>query len=135
VRSLRSGESFERLAIFCATTGEVMHHIFREFIDRLSSASDANAFRDAMAGAAAALDLSCFAYLSKPRQPRSDPTLITNYPSAWTEHYLQCHYERLDPVIMRALCSPEPFEWGLGTETSGDSKSQPRRPADQRALQ
>jgi LuxR family transcriptional activator of conjugal transfer of Ti plasmids len=101
-----------------------MHHIFRNFIDSLSSAPDANGFRDAMAGAAAALDLSCFAYLSIPRRPRSDPTLITNYPSAWTEHYLQCHYERFDPVIIRVLCNPEPFEWGLGTGTSGESKSQ-----------
>jgi LuxR family transcriptional regulator, activator of conjugal transfer of Ti plasmids len=101
-----------------------MHRIFRNFIDKLSSAPDANGFRDAMAGAAAALDLSCFAYLSLPRQPRSDPTLITNYPSAWTEHYLQRRYERFDPVVIRALCNPEPFEWGLSTGTGSESKLQ-----------
>lgn len=59
-----------------------------------------------------------------PRRPRLDPTLITNYPSAWTEHYLQCHYERFDPVIIRALGDPEPFEWGPGTEVGGESKLQ-----------
>ncbi|WP_334396035.1 helix-turn-helix transcriptional regulator [Bradyrhizobium sp. AZCC 2289] len=101
-----------------------MHHIFRNFIESLSTAPDAQGFRDAMAEAATALDLSCFAYLSMPRQPRSNPTLIANYPLAWTEHYLRCHYERLDPVIIRALRNPEPFEWGLGIGTMGDSKLQ-----------
>jgi LuxR family transcriptional regulator, activator of conjugal transfer of Ti plasmids len=101
-----------------------MHHIFRNFIDSLSSAPDVNGCRDAMAGAAAALDLSCFAYLSMPRRPRSDPTLITNYPSAWTEHYLQRHYERFDPVITQAIGHPDPFEWGLGVGSLAPSKSQ-----------
>jgi LuxR family transcriptional activator of conjugal transfer of Ti plasmids len=101
-----------------------MHHIFRNFIEGLSNALDAHGFRDVMAGAAVALDLSCFAYLSIPRHPRSKPTLITNYPLAWTEHYLQCHYESLDPVITRALCNPEPFKWGLGTGTVGETKPQ-----------
>jgi hypothetical protein len=104
--------------------GDVMHHIFRNFIDSISSAADANGLRDAMAEAAAALDLSCFAYLATSRHPRLGPTLITNYPSAWTEHYIQCRYERLDPVITRALRSPEPFKWGLGTTTVGETKSQ-----------
>jgi DNA-binding CsgD family transcriptional regulator len=101
-----------------------MHHIFRNFIDSLSNASNSHGFHDAMAGAATALGLSCFAYLSIPRQTRTDPTLISNYPVAWTEHYLRCHYERFDPVIIRALCHPEPFEWGLGTGTVGLSKLQ-----------
>jgi hypothetical protein len=39
-----------------------------------------------------------------------------NYPSTWTRHYLQSHYGRFDPVIMRSLGHPEPFEWGLGLE-------------------
>jgi LuxR family transcriptional regulator, activator of conjugal transfer of Ti plasmids len=101
-----------------------MHHTFRNFIDSLSSASDANGLRDAMAGAADALELSCFAYLSVPRRPRSNPILITNYPLAWTEHYLRCQYERLDPVIIQAFRSYEPFEWGLETGTMVESKLQ-----------
>jgi hypothetical protein len=65
-----------------------MHHIFRNFIDSLSSAHDANGLPEAMDRAATALGLSCFAYLSMPRRPRSDPRLITSYPSAWIEQYL-----------------------------------------------
>jgi DNA-binding CsgD family transcriptional regulator len=90
-----------------------MHRIFQTFIDRLSSAQGPEALRDAMAEAAAALDLSCFAYLSVPDRPRSAARLVSNYPPAWTEHYLQSRYERFDPVVIQALGDPEPFEWGL----------------------
>lgn len=90
-----------------------MHRIFQNFVDSLSSAREQEDLRAGMAEAAAALDLSCFAYLSVPRQPGEDAGLISNYPTAWTKHYLQRHYERFDPVIVRALKEPEPFEWGL----------------------
>jgi len=99
-----------------------MHRIFQNFIDRLSSASDPDALRDAMAQAAVALDLSCFAYLSMPIRPGAAPQLISDYPSAWTTHYLQSHYERFDPVIIRALDDPEPFKWGLGVGPITPSK-------------
>jgi hypothetical protein len=45
-----------------------MHQIFQNFVDGLSSAPDLNGFRDAMAQAALALDLSHFAYLAIPRR-------------------------------------------------------------------
>jgi LuxR family transcriptional activator of conjugal transfer of Ti plasmids len=101
-----------------------MHRIFQNFVDRLSSASDTNALRDAMAKAAAALDLSCFAYLSLSSRPGESPRLISTYPSAWTKHYLQSHYERFDPVIIQALGHPEPFEWGLGAGSTALSEPQ-----------
>jgi LuxR family transcriptional activator of conjugal transfer of Ti plasmids len=100
-----------------------MHRIFQHFIDRLSSASNSDALRDAMAQAAAGLDLSCFAYLSMPDRTGSQAALISNYPSGWTTRYLQRHYERFDPVIIQALGQPEPFEWGLGVGPSASSKS------------
>lgn len=100
----------------------LMHRIFQNFIDRLSSASNSEDLRDAMSQAAGGLDLSCFAYLSMPDQT-SRPTLISNYPSAWTTRYLQRHYERFDPVIIQALGQPEPFEWGLGVGPSVSTRS------------
>jgi len=101
-----------------------MHRIFQNFIDHLSSASDPDALRDAMSQAAARLDLSCFAYLAMPDRVGSQARLISNYPSDWTTHYLQRHYERFDPVIVQALSHPEPFEWGLGVGSLARSKSQ-----------
>jgi len=93
-----------------------MHRVFQNFIDRLSSAQDAEGLHAALTETSAALDLSCFAYLVVPNDQGSIARLISNYPAAWTKHYLQKHYERFDPVIIRALARSEPFEWGLGLE-------------------
>lgn len=101
-----------------------MHSLFQNFVDRLSSAPDADALRDAMAQVVAGLDLSCFAYLSTPHQAGAAPQLISTYPSAWTAHYLRSHYERIDPVVVQALKHPEPFEWGLGLGSLAPSKAQ-----------
>lgn len=101
-----------------------MHRLFQNFVDGLSNALNPEALRDAMAEAAAALDLSCFAYLSVPHWPSDAPRLISNYPSAWTKHYLQHHFERIDPVITQALGHPEPFEWGLGVGAAIPSEPQ-----------
>jgi LuxR family transcriptional activator of conjugal transfer of Ti plasmids len=101
-----------------------MHRLFQNFVDGLSSALEREALRDAMAEAATALDLSCFAYLTI-RPPRgSAPQLISTYPSDWTNYYLQNGYERFDPVIMQALHYPEPFEWGLGFGSTEPSELQ-----------
>ena len=42
----------------------------------------------------------------------------------WTDHYLRQHYERVDPVIVDALKTTEPFEWGCEFEAKSLSKSQ-----------
>jgi LuxR family transcriptional activator of conjugal transfer of Ti plasmids len=57
-----------------------------------------------------------------PIRPGAAPQLISDCPSAWTTHYLQSHYERFDPVIIRALDDPEPFKWGLGVGPITPSK-------------
>ena len=67
-----------------------------------------------MAVTAAALDLSCFAYLALPQKLDGTPRLMSTYPKEWTSHYLRSHYERIDPVIMQALRDTEPFRWGIG---------------------
>jgi LuxR family transcriptional activator of conjugal transfer of Ti plasmids len=101
-----------------------MHRVFQNFVDELSDADNAESLRCVMAEASAALDLSCFAYLSIPQRPGNAPVLISNYPATWTTHYIQRHYERLDPVIIQALANAEPFEWGLETETLDVSEAQ-----------
>jgi LuxR family transcriptional activator of conjugal transfer of Ti plasmids len=100
-----------------------MHRIFQRFVDQLSDAQNSTHLREAMSDAAMALNLSCFAYLSVPQRPNAKPQLISNYPSAWTTHYLKSHYERLDPVIIRVLGHPHPFEWGLEVNSMTRSKA------------
>jgi LuxR family transcriptional regulator, activator of conjugal transfer of Ti plasmids len=101
-----------------------MHRIFQTFIDHLSSARDTETLSASLGEAAAALDLSCFAYLSIAPGPASIPQLISNYPSAWTAHYLHNRYERFDPVILEALGHPEPFEWGLAVGSTPQTNPQ-----------
>ncbi|HEV2098594.1 MAG TPA: LuxR family transcriptional regulator [Stellaceae bacterium] len=89
-----------------------MHRVFQRFVDGLAASSDGESLRAVLAEAGAALDLSCFAYLSLPSRKGDAPELISNYPTEWTDHYLREHYERVDPVIVEALTAMEPFEWG-----------------------
>lgn len=91
-----------------------MYRIFQTFIDGLAEGCDEPAFNHAMSRAAAALELSSFAYLCLPQRKVDNARLISTYPTLWTNHYLDRHYERLDPVIRRALQVTEPFEWGNG---------------------
>jgi LuxR family transcriptional regulator, activator of conjugal transfer of Ti plasmids len=91
-----------------------MHRVFQTFIDRIAESANQQSFRDTMADVAIAFDLQYFAYLSLPHRRGDKPQLISTYPSEWTTHYLHKRYERLDPVIIRAVAGPEPFEWGPG---------------------
>lgn len=89
-----------------------MDRIFRTFIDSLNSNADVPALRTAMAEIAAALDLGVFAYLFAGRQSNAEVKLISNYPAAWTSHYLAKGYEEIDPVVDMAGQTHEPFRWG-----------------------
>ncbi|MES0056678.1 MULTISPECIES: LuxR family transcriptional regulator [unclassified Mesorhizobium] len=100
--------------------------LFETFLEKLSESVDETDFRDAMAGAAAPLDLLTFAYLSLPLQPCGKPKLISNYPPPWTAHYLQNQYQKVDPVIMRARCGGCPFPWGSDLRGVGKSQIQQR---------
>jgi len=91
-----------------------MYEILDRFIERLNDSHEPTSFQQAMAEAAFAFELPCFAYLRMPRDGKSLAALISNYPPAWTQHYLNSHFERLDPVIQVSHTQKEPFEWGLG---------------------
>lgn len=91
-----------------------MHTVFQRFIDLLSSAEHIGDFSRVLATTSTAFDLACFAYLALPRDPSHKPLLISTYAPKWTSHYLHNRYERIDPVIIGALQSPEPFRWGFG---------------------
>jgi LuxR family transcriptional regulator, activator of conjugal transfer of Ti plasmids len=103
---------------------DAMHRVFQTFIDGLAESSDEKMLASTMEGAASALDLSCFAYLALPNRLSGEARIISNYPSAWTTHYLHRHYERLDPVISQALTNSEPFEWGPGVSLTRLSHQQ-----------
>lgn len=91
-----------------------MHRVFQSFIDGLANSADATDLQNVLSQAGAALDLNCFAYLALPYRRGDRPQHISTYPLKWTEYYLQNHYERLDPVIIKVLTNAKPFDWGPG---------------------
>ncbi|MCK1656597.1 LuxR family transcriptional regulator [Bradyrhizobium sp. 151] len=101
-----------------------MDRVFQRFAERLSESTHPDEAQQSMAEVAAALKLSCFAYLALPREPGSAPKLISTYPPLWTAMYLQRGYESVDPVVRRAVREPKPFRWGLGFETRSRSESE-----------
>ena len=101
-----------------------MHCIFQKFIDLLSIAENPADFSEAMATAAAAFELSSFAYLALPDTVKGKPRLISTYPPQWTAHYLKLGYQRIDPIITEAIQTPEPFRWGIDVLSSGYSPAQ-----------
>jgi LuxR family transcriptional activator of conjugal transfer of Ti plasmids len=103
-----------------------MHRVFQKFIDHLSAAESEADFSELMANTAAALDLSCFAYLALPSAGSGKPGLISTYPTQWTSHYLRNNYERIDPVIREAIKAREPFRWGVDLPFQHSSQTQRR---------
>jgi LuxR family transcriptional activator of conjugal transfer of Ti plasmids len=101
-----------------------MRRIFQTLVDRLVEGKDSEDLGRSMAETTAALDLSCFAYLALPQSPNAAPLLISNYPAAWTSHYLQKNYERLDPVVAQVFRHTEPFYWGLGSGLMQNSNAE-----------
>ena len=89
-----------------------MDRIFRTFVDTLNGNPDITGLRSAMIDIAAAFGLDRFAYLFVPHHVDAGAKLISNYPDAWTQHYLAEGYQHLDPVIGGAILRSEPFKWG-----------------------
>jgi len=99
-----------------------MQKVYQRFVDILSGRPNQSELEIALADAAGALGLPLFAYLLLPRQGFG-PSLISNYPGAWTRHYLAQRYDRLDPVIGTAARTVEPFEWGADLRVGHRSTS------------
>lgn len=89
-----------------------MQRYYEDFIENLSVSIDGEDLERAMSNLLGAFEISRFAYLSLPLSLGTHPRFISNYPSAWTSHYLQMQYQAIDPVISCAECSDIPFNWG-----------------------
>ena len=77
-----------------------MDRVFQRFAEQLTESTHRDAAQQSMAEVAAALELSCFAYLAFSRRPGSAPNLISTYPPSWTAIYLQRGYESVDRCVV-----------------------------------
>lgn len=89
-----------------------MHNVFQRFVDRLAAKPDPSMLADVLSETLTVLDLTSFAYLLLPTEPEEAARLVSNYPAAWTEHYMANGYSSIDPVILQARKIPRSFTWG-----------------------
>jgi len=103
-----------------------MHRILQTFVDSVESSRDAASLRSALVDVAVAFELPLVAYFVGPAVPTSDPTLISNYPTEWTDRYLRNQYDRLDPVIHQLAHTADPFSWSCEARSSHGTDAQHR---------
>ena len=98
-----------------------MECVLQAFLDDLDLAGNIHQLRNIMGTVAIGLGLGSYAYLALSNVPARRPRLISSYDIRWTDYYLAKRYEQRDPVILRSLHDPKPFEWGPDTVSSGAS--------------
>ena len=105
-----------------------MNYIFQRFIDDLEGSKDVAALRRLMSRAAGHLGLGTFAYLGfKLNDHGGDmPLVISNYPEEWVGHYFEQRYDRIDPVVARAITDVLPFNWDVQERPSDLSRKEVR---------
>lgn len=85
---------------------------FRDFVDALETAHDADGLKTAAERFAASLGYRWFAYLGF-----SEPALkvLSSYPRSWAQQYIERRYEAIDPVVGTARSSQRLFQWDRRT--------------------
>jgi DNA-binding CsgD family transcriptional regulator len=101
-----------------------MHRIFQSFVDGISESADAASLHAVLNETAAAFEFSMFAYFVLADGRNGPGVLVSNYPTAWTDHYMRCGYEQVDPVIVQARSMTDPFHWGRGSAIGALSPAQ-----------
>lgn len=92
-----------------------MDQIFRDFILHLPIAHSRQAIRDLLERTICGYGLRHYAYVSFPAGEADGPVMLTTYPGSWVERYGEQRYDRIDPVIARAVGTMLPFAWTLDT--------------------
>jgi DNA-binding CsgD family transcriptional regulator len=89
-----------------------MNEVFQQLIQSLSMQDNTSEIEYLLGRTLDQYGFPCFAYLSfTPREDEDDPLAITTYPSSWVKQYCANRYDRIDPVIARAIATALPFSW------------------------
>ncbi|MGO4714399.1 autoinducer binding domain-containing protein [Bradyrhizobium sp. 2TAF24] len=85
----------------CSLT-KALEHLLEEFADAIHTVEGESGFERVARRVAEQLGFRWFAYLDV----ASDrPTIVSPSPKTWTRHYCEHDYQRLDPVVRRAIAS------------------------------
>lgn len=81
----------------------------QEFAEKVRRAPHLEAFADCIHSTFDDLGFQRHAYVAF--VPKSEPTIIDNYPDAYHEHFIENDYVYIDPVLMGTKRSLLPFKW------------------------
>jgi LuxR family transcriptional regulator, activator of conjugal transfer of Ti plasmids len=107
-----------------------MDHIFQDFILHLPSCRDRRDIESLLGSTIQDYGLNHFAYVSFPAGGEADtPNVLTTYPASWMARYAENRYDRIDPVIARAVGTMLPFTWTIGSFREPMSRKQKAFPS------
>jgi DNA-binding CsgD family transcriptional regulator len=89
-----------------------MDQIFQNFISHLPTGGR-KAIGELLEQTIRGYGLKHFAYVSFPSGEDDMPLMLTTYPEDWVERYGENRYDRIDPVIARAVGTMLPFSWTI----------------------
>jgi len=89
-----------------------MDQIFRDFIVSLPASHGRQAIQGLLERAVRGYGIRHFSYVSFPLEADA-PLVLTTYPAPWVERYGENRYDRIDPVIARAVGTMLPFTWTI----------------------
>jgi LuxR family transcriptional activator of conjugal transfer of Ti plasmids len=85
-----------------------LRHSFAEFTDAIQTVEHEDEFHRVAGRFAERLGFRWFAYINL---SANAPLVISSYPRAWTTHYIESGYQRLDPIVRRARRENGVFAW------------------------
>lgn len=89
-----------------------MAYAIEDMCEELSGAKDSDAVFSIVREKVSKLGFDRFSYhLVRPPEGPRKPTVMTTYPTAWTERYLDRDYVNVDPVVPTAARRLVPFRW------------------------
>ena len=89
-----------------------MDQIFRNFIISLPASRSRQAIQDLLERTIRGYGIKHFAYVGFPLEA-DEPLVLTTYPATWVERYGESRYDRIDPVLARAVGTMLPFTWTI----------------------
>src|ERR1700754_1513939 len=93
-----------------------MDQVFQNFVLHLTSSHDRREIERLLTTTIQDYGLNHFAYVSFPAGGEADtPSVLTTYPASWMARYAENRYDRIDPVIARAVGTMLPFTWTIAS--------------------
>ncbi|MBY0431766.1 MAG: LuxR family transcriptional regulator, partial [Rhodospirillales bacterium] len=84
-----------------------------DYVSNLKEMADLGGLRQVFASEAERIGFNRFAYVGMhlPGKGNDAPVIVSTFPEAWTDHYIEKRYQHIDPVFLGAHRSLLPVTW------------------------